>query len=176
MRIPGGAAVQRALWQAALSPVVPNTRRRAALEWLGLEGVAPGVLISDGVVFAPPRSVSIGEGSFLNRQVFVDTEVHLGRRVYVGPRAMFITARHPIGGPELRAAPGRPDPIHVGDGTWIGAGATILPGVTIASGCVIAAGAVVTRDCAQDGLYAGVPARRVRDLSQDGDGGSDASA
>lgn len=52
----------------------------------------------------------------------------------------------------------------VGDGCWIGANATILPGVTVAPGCVIAAGAVVTKDTEPDGLYAGVPARRVRDL------------
>jgi acetyltransferase-like isoleucine patch superfamily enzyme len=31
--------------------------------------------------------------------------------------------------------------------------------------CVVAAGAVVTGDCEPDGLYAGVPARRVRDLT-----------
>jgi maltose O-acetyltransferase len=31
---------------------------------------------------------------------------------------------------------------------------------------VIAAGAVVTEDCAPDGLYAGVPARRIRDLDE----------
>lgn len=31
-------------------------------------------------------------------------------------------------------------------------------------GCVIAAGAVVTRDAEPDGLYAGVPARRIRSL------------
>ncbi|GAA1345222.1 hypothetical protein GCM10009594_22480 [Kocuria palustris] len=167
MRIPGLAALRRAAWEAALTPIVPNTRRRDLLQRLGLAGVADGVLISDGVVLAPPRRISIGEGSFLNRQVFVDTEVHLGRHVFVGPRAMFVTTRHPVGGPQQRAAPGHPDPVHVGDGSWIGAGAIILPGVTIGSGCVIGAGAVVTKDCAADGVYAGVPARRIRELPDD---------
>jgi maltose O-acetyltransferase len=41
----------------------------------------------------------------------------------------------------------------------------VLDGVTIGAGCVIAAGAVVTRDCEPDGLYAGVPAVRKRDLT-----------
>ena len=50
------------------------------------------------------------------------------------------------------------------DGCWICAGCTILPGVTIGEGCVIAAGSVVNKDCAPDGLYAGVPAKRIKDL------------
>ena len=108
MRIPGLAALRRAAWEAALTPIVPNTRRRDLLQRLGLAGVADGVLISDGVVLAPPRRISIGEGSFLNRQVFVDTEVHLGRHVFVGPRAMFVTTRHPVGGPPPRGQGGPP--------------------------------------------------------------------
>jgi maltose O-acetyltransferase len=36
--------------------------------------------------------------------------------------------------------------------------------VHLGDGVVVAAGAVVTEDCLPDGLYAGVPARRVRDL------------
>lgn len=59
---------------------------------------------------------------------------------------------------------GSPQPITVGDGCWIGARAVILPGVTIGDGCVIAAGAVVSKDCAPNGMYAGVPARRIREL------------
>nr|WP_246078761.1 DapH/DapD/GlmU-related protein [Modestobacter excelsi] len=53
----------------------------------------------------------------------------------------------------------------IGRGSWIGAAATVLPGVTVAPGCVIAAGAVVTRDTQPDGLYVGVPARRIRSLA-----------
>ena len=56
------------------------------------------------------------------------------------------------------------EPIRVEAGSWLGAGVLVLPGVTIGHGSVIAAGAVVTKSTCADGLYAGVPARRVRDL------------
>lgn len=54
--------------------------------------------------------------------------------------------------------------VRIGMGTWIGAGAVVLPGVTIGPGCVVAAGAVVVRHCEPNGLYAGVPARRVKEI------------
>jgi len=68
------------------------------------------------------------------------------------------------GNHECRVGPFVGGPIVVGDGSWIGTRATVLAGVTVGDGCVIAAGAVVTDDCEPDGLYVGVPARRVRDL------------
>jgi maltose O-acetyltransferase len=37
--------------------------------------------------------------------------------------------------------------------------------VSVAHGCIVAAGAVVVRDTLPDGLYGGVPAIRLRDLS-----------
>ncbi len=51
--------------------------------------------------------------------------------------------------------------------SWIGAGATIVQGSSIlarriGAGAVIGAGAAVTEDCEPDGVYVGVPARRVR--------------
>jgi sugar O-acyltransferase (sialic acid O-acetyltransferase NeuD family) len=48
--------------------------------------------------------------------------------------------------------------------TFVGLNATIRDGVTIAPGCVIAAGAVVSKDTEPDGLYGGVPAKRMKDL------------
>ena len=46
----------------------------------------------------------------------------------------------------------------------IGANVTILPGVTIEDGVVIGAGSVVTKDCKSNTLYAGVPAKEIRNL------------
>lgn len=43
-------------------------------------------------------------------------------------------------------------------------GVTILPGVIINDGCIVAAGAVVNKDCEANSLYAGVPARKIKEL------------
>ncbi len=75
-----------------------------------------------------------------------------------------VTGSHELGGHERRAVAGAPSPVRIGSGCWLGARVVVLPGVTIGPGCMIAAGAVVAHDCAADRLYAGVPARRVRDL------------
>ncbi|WP_081304961.1 acyltransferase [Micrococcus luteus] len=164
MRLPGGATARRVLLAAARSEIIPNRVRPVLLSRLGLR-VAGTAWFSAGVRVLDPENLTVGEGAFLNREVYIDNgPVTLGRNVYMGPRSMVITAKHSLGGPDLRAGDGGPEPVAVGDGTWIGAGAIILPGLTVGPGCIVAAGAVVTKDCAPHGLYAGVPARRIRDL------------
>ena len=44
---------------------------------------------------------------------------------------------------------------------------TILPGVTVGNNVVVAAGAVVTKDLPDNGLYGGVPARKIKDIEND---------
>ncbi|WP_367316728.1 DapH/DapD/GlmU-related protein [Agreia sp. PsM10] len=75
-----------------------------------------------------------------------------------------ITSSHGLGPSERRAGPSESKPLSIGPGCWIGSGAVILPGVTVAPGCIVGAGAVVSRDTRPDGLYAGIPARRIKDL------------
>lgn len=53
--------------------------------------------------------------------------------------------------------------IDIGHGVVISRGARILPGVTIGDGAVIGAGAVVNRPAEAFGIYAGAPARKLRD-------------
>ena len=50
----------------------------------------------------------------------------------------------------------------VHDGCWIGANSTILPGTVIEKGCVIAAGSVVKGLLKSNRLYAGMPAKEIR--------------
>lgn len=110
--------------------------------------------------------VTIGRDSTINYGVFFDSsaQVTIGRRCDIGMQVMFCTGTHKIGGPNRRAGDSLPAPISVGEGTWIGARAIVLPGVKIGDGCIIGAGAVVAADCEPHGVYAGVPARRIRDL------------
>jgi acetyltransferase-like isoleucine patch superfamily enzyme len=50
------------------------------------------------------------------------------------------------------------------DDVWIGANAIILPGVYIGRHSVVAAGSVVTKSVPPRTLWAGVPARKIKDL------------
>jgi len=51
----------------------------------------------------------------------------------------------------------------IGNDVWIGTGTIILPGVTIGNGAVIGAGSVVTKNIEEYSIYAGNPARKIRD-------------
>lgn len=53
--------------------------------------------------------------------------------------------------------------VTIGHDVWIGHGAVVTPGVTIGHGAVIGANAVVTRDIRPYEIWAGVPARKLRD-------------
>jgi acetyltransferase-like isoleucine patch superfamily enzyme len=49
----------------------------------------------------------------------------------------------------------------------VGAGAVVMPGVTITEGCSVGAMALLTKSTEPWGIYAGVPAVRVKERKQD---------
>lgn len=54
----------------------------------------------------------------------------------------------------------------IGNNVYVGANAIILPNVHIADNVVIGAGAVVTKDITEDGVYVGVPAKRIKSFEE----------
>lgn len=74
------------------------------------------------------------------------------------------TSTHKMTSQQRRWGKLNPKDIIIGNGVWIGSNSTILAGVTIGDGTVIAAGAVVTKDCEANYLYAGVPAKKIKEL------------
>lgn len=145
------------------SPLIPNRARFLLLRAYGLDVAQSNV--SAGVWFGS-RRVTIGQGTFINRGCFFNTHapVVLGERVNLGMGVMFVTGSHEIAAMPRRAGAQTSAAIHVGDGAWLGARVTVLPGVSIGEGAVIAAGAVAVDDVKPHAMYAGVPARWVRDL------------
>ncbi len=53
-------------------------------------------------------------------------------------------------------------PIRIGNNVYIGTNAMILPNVTVCDNVIIGAGAVVTKSIDEDGVWVGVPARRIK--------------
>lgn len=109
--------------------------------------------------------VIIGDKTFINQQCIIRANVKIGENVAIGQRVNIISDSHEIGAPDRRAGKTYYPAIEIGNGCWIGTNATILGNVKIGEGTIIAAGAVVTKDCLPNSLYAGVPARKIKDLS-----------
>lgn len=145
------------------SPLVPRHLRRALYRALGFN--VGGASLSPHLTFKS-NQIDIGDRVFINDGCWFDNlvRISIGDGVHIGPGVMFGTTSHEIGVPSMRAGVQYEAPVMVATGCWIGARAIVLPGVTVAEGCVVAAGAVVTIDCEPHGLYAGVPAKRMRDL------------
>lgn len=53
-------------------------------------------------------------------------------------------------------------PVVIGDNVWIGDKATILPNVSIGKGAIIAANSVVTKDVPEYSVFAGNPAKIIK--------------
>jgi maltose O-acetyltransferase len=117
--------------------------------------------------FVGGPKIEIGRGSFVHYGCFFEAAdwIRIGTDCDIAMNVTFCTSTHSIGPAGRRAGAWQKGPIAIGNGCWIGAGATVLPGVSIGVGCIIAAGSLVARDCVANGLYAGVPARLIRDLS-----------
>lgn len=149
--------------------LIPRAGRAKLLKFAGFE-VGRTVRIYEGCFFGSPR-VRFGSRVFVNAQCFFDTSapISIGDDVHLAPRVQLFTSTPAIGPSSRRAGPLEVKPITIGAGCWIGAGAMILPGVTIAPGCIVAAGAVVSKSTDPDGVYAGVPARRISEIEQGSD-------
>lgn len=146
--------------------LIPRQARWRILKVWGVKINGP-VAIEPRCWFGAPH-ITLGTDVYINSHVLFDSNggVVIGDRVRIGPRVNFVTSSHEIGPSAQRCGNFFTKSISVGAGTWIGAGVTILPGVAIGDGCVIGAGALVTQNCEPNGVYLGVPARRVKELSQ----------
>ena len=109
------------------------------------------------------RGVTIGARTRIQSHSFVCELVKIGSDCFIGHGVMFVNDLFATGRP-ARGDRNLWRATRVADHVSIGSNATILP-VTICAGAVIGAGAVVTRDIDSPGIYAGNPARKLRELA-----------
>lgn len=125
-----------------------------------------GCTLGDQVFIGPftevQRNVTIGARTKIQSHSFVCEFVDIGEDCFIGHGVMFIND------PFIKNGPARGDKnfwrsTQIGNHVSIGSNATIMP-VKICDGAVIGAGAVVTKDILKPGIYAGNPARKLREL------------
>lgn len=99
---------------------------------------------------------SLGPGAICYNVAPVTIEAH----AIVSQRAHLCTGTHDIDDPDF---PLRERPILIGARSWVAAEAFVGPGVTVGEGAVLGARGVAARDLDPWTVYAGNPARPVRE-------------
>ncbi len=120
--------------------------------------------------------IEIGKNFYIGRDSFIESDAIIGDNVIWGNRVALVGRydhHYQQPGVPIRLASQIRDKDYSWKGlnqitiiendVWIGYGSTILSGVTIKEGSIIAACSLVTKDVEPYSIYAGVPAKKVRD-------------
>jgi acetyltransferase-like isoleucine patch superfamily enzyme len=108
------------------------------------------------------KGVTVGANTRVQSHAFICELVTIGTDCFISHGAVFINDPFSTGRP-ARGNKNLWKPTVIGNHVSIGTNATILP-VKIVDRVVIGAGSVVTKDILEPGIYAGNPARKLRDL------------
>jgi acetyltransferase-like isoleucine patch superfamily enzyme len=138
-------------------------RNVTVIEPVNLYGCVIGDDSSIGPFVEIQRGAVIGKRCRIQSHAFICDLVTIGDDCFISHGAMFINDPFVLGGPAMRKREAWRS-TRIGGRVSIGTNATILP-VSICDGVVIGAGSVVTRDISKAGIYAGNPARLLRELT-----------
>lgn len=107
-------------------------------------------------------NVYIGRNSYLG----VWRPISIGDDTLIGAYCYIISGDHQFTAPDvpIRLQGYKGGPITIGRNVWLGAHVIVLAGVTIGDNAVIGAGSVVTSSIPNAEIWAGAPARRIRNV------------
>jgi sugar O-acyltransferase (sialic acid O-acetyltransferase NeuD family) len=134
-----GLRMKRYLDAKSRGYTFPTYVSSRAYTWPDLQ-IGQNCMVFEGAIVQP--FAKIGHNCIIRSGAHVSHHVEISDHGFIAPGAVL------AGGATI------------GQRCFVGANATVHDGVTVAPRCIVAAGAVVNRDTTENGLYAGVPARR----------------
>jgi acetyltransferase-like isoleucine patch superfamily enzyme len=124
----------------------------------------PDIFFKFDGVWSPGPSIIIQDGVFIGRgcEFNIKKKITIGQGSALASGCKFIDHEHGVDGAVIDEAPGLEEEIEIGQNVLIGANAVILKGVVIGNGAVIGAGAIVTKSVPAFEIWAGVPAKQIK--------------
>jgi len=161
---------------------------------MGFKNVGKNVKISDKAIIYDHCNIEIGDNSRIDDYCLISGRVSIGRFCHITPMCLiaggqpgvfisdYCTLAYGVkifsqtddySGESLTNSTipkkykhEKLKAVHIRRLTIIGAGSTILPGTNIAEGCAIGAMTLVNKNTLPWGIYAGIPAKRIKERSQ----------
>lgn len=125
-----------------------------------------GCVVGDDTFIGPfveiQKNCKIGKNCKIQSHSFLCELLNIGDNCFIGHGVMFINDNFSDGGP-AKGNTTKWKRTNIKNNVYIGSNATILP-VDICENVVIGAGAVVTKNIIKSGIYAGNPAKLIREL------------
>ena len=149
------------LFLSAIKDVLFGTNVKI-IEPVNIYGCSIGNDVFIGPFVEIQKDVKIGERCKIQSHTFICELVTIGNDCFVGHGVMFVNDTFSIGGP-ARGNKALWKSTRIGNNVSIGSNATILP-IEICNDVVIGAGAVVTKNITESGIYAGNPAKKMRNI------------
>jgi acetyltransferase-like isoleucine patch superfamily enzyme len=128
-------------------------------------------IIQDGVnfhithPFSETNCIEIGDRVFIGYCCMFNcvTQIRIGNDVMIAANTIIVDVGHAfIRDTTINKQPILGEEIIIGDDVWVGAGCVILKGVSIGNGSIIGAGSVVNKSVPEYQIWAGSPARFLR--------------
>jgi putative colanic acid biosynthesis acetyltransferase WcaF len=134
--------------------------RRILLRAFGAS-VGKGVSVKPGVRIKFPWRLKLGDYAWLGESVWIDnlSEVTIDSHTCLSQGAYLCTGSHDWTDRKFKLIT---KPIIVEHGCWIGANVSIAPGAILGTGSVITMGSVASGKLKPWTVYAGVPAKAIR--------------
>jgi len=137
--------------------------------FVNLYGCEIGSHTKIGTFVEIQKDAYIGESCKISSHSFICSGVTIGNYCFIGHGVMFINDNFPKSVNSDGQLENEEDWLDrfvkttIGNNVSIGSNSTILGGVNIGSGAIIGAGSVVTKDVPKNVIYAGNPAKIIRE-------------
>lgn len=179
-----------------MNPFDPGYFETPELRTFGFKSVGENVRIAKNCVIIGPENIEIGDNTRIdaftslmvaNGSLRLGSYVHIHTYCLIGGRgdveigdysgmshgAKVLSASDSFDGQHMTCSVAPPEclaptiaPVRIGRHVIVGCNSMILPGVTLGDGAAIGAGSLVNRSLPEWAIYAGTPARRLRERSR----------
>lgn len=122
--------------------------------------------IAKNVMINMYRNISIGDNVYIAHNCWINGagDLIIEDDVVISPNVIIATTKHKYINRKISNTESESKKIIIGEGSWIAGNSTIILGVEIGIGNIIAAGSVVTKNTENFSLYAGTPAKFIKEL------------
>ncbi|WOA33080.1 acyltransferase [Alloalcanivorax xenomutans] len=148
-------------WMPDISPII---KLRGGLVSLFLPGRPKGLTLARDVSLLSIDRLELGDRVYLAKGVWINAigGINIEDEVVVAPYVVMSSNNHGFKNNSVKQGGAHPAPISIGHGTWIAAHSVVAAGVNVGRGNLIAANSVVTKNTDDNGVYAGVPAIKIK--------------